>query len=106
MTSNEAGTGLPAGHFDGFVHTDFTRETAEGRLDPSANSAEVNDAPPCHFTPIGLREIAELGGFKREYVDTLRHRGRLPEPRWIVSGSPVWLKTDIEEWIAGRKGPA
>lgn len=48
--------------------------------------------------PVGIIEIAERLGVKRQTVDTWRLRGLLPEPRWTVGGRPCWDWTDIEAW--------
>jgi hypothetical protein len=32
-----------------------------------------------------------------------RHRGLLPEPKWVVSGQPAWNWVDVEAW-AKRTG--
>lgn len=48
--------------------------------------------------PVGLDEIAKELGVKRTTADQWRHRGVLPEPAWTVSGSPVWIWSDIEVW--------
>jgi ParB family chromosome partitioning protein len=59
----------------------------------AANSTvdEVND-------PVGTREIAELLKVKAPTVEMWRHRGLLPEPRWVISGTPIWEATEIEQW--------
>jgi hypothetical protein len=53
--------------------------------------------------PVGLAEIAAMLGLKRQSVDVIRHRGGLPEARWIVSGRPLWcLRCDILPFARGR----
>ena len=58
---------------------------------------------PTHPAILGIPEIAELAGFPRSYVDTLRHRGRLPEPAWTIGGRPAWDRQVIEEWLKVRR---
>jgi predicted DNA-binding transcriptional regulator AlpA len=48
--------------------------------------------------PVGLVEIATRLGRSRGVVDVWRHRGLLPEPRWIVGGRPAWDWSDITAW--------
>jgi hypothetical protein len=51
------------------------------------------------FDPVGLAEISERLEVQRQTVDAWRHRGRLPEPRSVLSGNPLWdWKLDIEPW--------
>lgn len=55
-----------------------------------------NDLQQCD--PVGLAEIAERLGVKRETAGMWRHRDLLPEPRWTVSGAPAWHWPDVEAW--------
>jgi predicted DNA-binding transcriptional regulator AlpA len=48
--------------------------------------------------PVGLEEIAERLAVKRATADRWRSRGVLPEPLWLVSGSPLWPWAVIEAW--------
>lgn len=48
--------------------------------------------------PVGLAEIAERLGVRRQTANAWRHRGLLPEPRWTVSGAPAWNWSDVEVW--------
>lgn len=48
--------------------------------------------------PVGVLEIAERLGCKRETVAMWGYRGLLPEPPWRVSGQPAWDWAEIEEW--------
>jgi hypothetical protein len=53
---------------------------------------------------VGLNEIADRLGVERSTPDRWRYRGLLPEPRLIVSGTPLWdWDNDIEPW-ARRTG--
>jgi len=57
--------------------------------------------------PVGLVEIAERLGVKRETANQWSWRGLLPAPRWTVSGAPAWdWRLDIEPWArsTGRLG--
>lgn len=53
-------------------------------------------------TPVGIPEIAQRLGVKRETVDTWRFRQLLPEPRWTVGGRPAWNWPDVERWARER----
>lgn len=57
-------------------------------------------------TPVGIPEIASLLGYKRQTVDVWRSNRRLPEPDWMVGGSPAWAWRTIREWAikTGRLG--
>jgi len=50
------------------------------------------------MTPVGIVEIADRLGVERGTVDQWRHRGLLPEPRWVVGGRPAWNLDDIHDW--------
>lgn len=63
--------------------------------------AWVSDHRP--VDPVGLAEIADRLGVQRQTVDTWRHRGLLPEPRWTVGGRPAWDWPTIRAW-AERTG--
>ena len=47
---------------------------------------------------VGPIEIADRLGVERATVDKWRQRDVLPNPTLMVSGSPVWLWTVINEW--------
>jgi predicted site-specific integrase-resolvase len=49
--------------------------------------------------PVGLAEIADRLGVKRQTADNWQQRGVLPPPRWTVGGRPAWSwQRDIEPW--------
>jgi predicted site-specific integrase-resolvase len=48
--------------------------------------------------PVGLVEIAERLGVKRQTANMWRFRGLLPDPPWVVSGQPCWAWETIEAW--------
>ena len=83
------------------------RETAPGDEPGALPRAGRRESDPtatgCDCTPIGLSEIGALLGVKRATVDTWRHRGILPAPRWTVSGRPAWNLSDVLAW-AERTG--
>lgn len=51
---------------------------------------------PCDL--VGTNEVADLLHVERRTVNIWRQRGRLPDPHALVSGTPVWLRPDIEAW--------
>jgi predicted DNA-binding transcriptional regulator AlpA len=63
-----------------------------------AAQAEVAPKVAQRAELVGIPEVAELLGVKRETVDKWRRRGRLPEPGWVVGGSPVWEAGEIRAW--------
>lgn len=48
--------------------------------------------------PVGLAEIAQRLGVKRETAKMWHYRGLLPPSRWTVSGIPAWDWRDVEKW--------
>lgn len=50
--------------------------------------------------PVGSDDIAQRLGVQRDTVKMWRHRGLLPEPKWLVSGRPCWNWPDIAKWAA------
>ena len=51
---------------------------------------------------IGLREAAAMLGWDPRRVTTYRQRGSFPEPIQQLAAGPVWLKSQIEEFITNR----
>lgn len=52
-----------------------------------------------------LYTYAEIAAGTRLAVAKLRvwsHRGKLPDPDYIVGQSPAWLPASIEPWIAAQ----
>lgn len=48
--------------------------------------------------PLGVNEIAELLEAKVGTVRMWRARRIFPEPRWVLSGTPVWERATVEAW--------
>lgn len=48
--------------------------------------------------PVGLKEIADRLGVKRQTANVWHFRKLLPEPRWVVSGSPAWDWQEVKDW--------
>jgi hypothetical protein len=48
--------------------------------------------------PVGVMEIAERLGVKRQTVAMWKLRGLLPEPKGVVSGQPAWDYPDVLSW--------
>ena len=56
---------------------------------------------------MGVQEIAARIGVSRQRVDELhRTDGTFPEPVAVLAAGRIWLKGDIEEWIARRRPSA
>lgn len=53
--------------------------------------------------PVGLQEISQRLGVRRQTVDMWRHRKIMPEPRWRVGGRPAWRWIDIYTWNLERR---
>ena len=53
---------------------------------------------------MGLTEIAKHTGLSRQTVDTWHHRGKLPEPDWIIPSRPIWQAETIHAWWAETNG--
>ncbi len=75
---------------------------AEAAVNDSATLDEVKN-------PVGIQEIAQRLNVKEQTVSMWRFRsdqGKLPvpmpEPRWVISGVPIWEWSDIEKWDAKR----
>lgn len=72
--------------------------------DPRADSggtermAAMADHPPSPVEPVGMIEIAERLGVRRQTVQQWRFRGLLPDPAWTISGDPAWDWAVIEHW--------
>lgn len=51
---------------------------------------------------VGMTEIAQMLGARRQTVGIWRLRGLLPAPATELAMGPVWFRSDIEEWAANR----
>jgi predicted DNA-binding transcriptional regulator AlpA len=47
-------------------------------------------------------EVAAYLGVEPDTVGAYRSRGQMPEPTYF-GRSPMWLRTEIEKWAAGRR---
>lgn len=52
----------------------------------------------CHPDLVGLVEIADLLEVERQTPRAWRLRGVLPDPDYVISGTPVWRRATIERW--------
>jgi transcriptional regulator with XRE-family HTH domain len=50
----------------------------------------------------GLAEVAELLGVSRERVRQLRAEPGFPEPVAELQATPLWRRSDVATWDAGR----
>ena len=48
--------------------------------------------------PVGMSEIAQRLGVRRNTVDSWKQRDILPKPWWLVGGRPGWPWPVIEQW--------
>lgn len=48
--------------------------------------------------PIGPQEIATLLDVKVDTVHTWQRRRIMPAPKWIISGVPLWTRSQINQW--------
>ena len=48
---------------------------------------------------IGQNEIAELAGVALTTVRKWRHRYEFPAPVSRLAIGPVWLRSDVEDWL-------
>jgi hypothetical protein len=77
-------------------------------MSPSANMAAVlREARLATVDPVGLIDIAVRLDVAIDTPQKWAQRGVLPDPRWYVSGGPVWDWTDIVDWCkaTGRHNP-
>lgn len=51
---------------------------------------------------LGLKEAAEILGWKKQQVITYMKRGVFPEPYQRLAAGPLWLRKTIEEYKASR----
>ena len=47
---------------------------------------------------VGIQEIAAMLGVAAMTPVEWRRRGKLPEPEWVISARPIWLRETIVEW--------
>jgi predicted site-specific integrase-resolvase len=54
--------------------------------------------------PMGVAEVADMLGVKRDTVDKWLFRGLL-EPRWRLVAGPIFERADVEQWAeaTGRR---
>lgn len=53
----------------------------------------------------GIEDVAEYLGIEKNTAYMQKHRGKIPEPEWVVSGRPIWRANVIRKWFEkGAKG--
>lgn len=53
---------------------------------------------------LGIQEIAELTGLKEQTLRQYRSEDKLPMADAVISGSPLWSKETILNWVElGKK---
>lgn len=50
----------------------------------------------------GIDDVAKYLGITATAAYTWRHRGKLPDPEWIVSGRPIWRPATIRKWAKAQ----
>ena len=55
----------------------------------------VNDKPKL----IGVAEFGDMVGQARSAIIQLKHRGKLPNPDYVISNTPIWLKDTVVSWL-------
>lgn len=48
-------------------------------------------------------QVARLVGVSSRAIQMHRQRGTIPEPDAHVGRTPVWFRTSIDRWLAGRR---
>lgn len=51
------------------------------------------------------RDVAELAGLTLNTVHTYRCSGRLPAPSTYIGRTPLWERTQVEDWLSQRRPP-
>jgi hypothetical protein len=55
---------------------------------------------------LGMEDVARELGITENTAAVWRHRGKLPEADWIISGRPIWRASVIRRWRARELHPA
>ena len=50
------------------------------------------------MTLIGVKDVARILGISEGAVRARLHRGTIPPPHQVVSGSPLWKEAQIQAW--------
>lgn len=71
----------------------------------SADKASVRPGGSLVWTGdiMGRAEVLELLGVSRQMMDRYRREYGFPEPVARVSGSPIWLRSQVEPWLANHR---
>lgn len=79
---------------------DYNGDVADKPAEPVRQTPRptVDQVAPLEVDPVGQREIGHRLGERPQTVSQWHFRGRLPPPRWTVSGRPAWNWPDIEQW--------
>tara|TARA_R100000808_G_C2096907_1_gene115340 strand:- start:594 stop:800 length:207 start_codon:yes stop_codon:yes gene_type:complete len=48
---------------------------------------------------LGVAEIGKMVGHDRSTIIQWKHKGKLPEPDYVISKTPIWLKDTIVSWL-------
>lgn len=84
--------------------------TRDSATIPGTGGVGSNDVPPLSETssPVielaDYREIASMAGTTMGTVRSWRGRVQdgFPPPNFVISNKPLWLREDIEAWLASR----
>lgn len=52
---------------------------------------------------VGPIELAALFDVTRGWIDNLRWRGEMLEPFDVISGRPIWIRSEVEAWWVERQ---
>ena len=66
------------------------------------HAAESAELAAADATLVGPQELACAFGVTQACIHQWRHRGRLPEPQWIISGVPIWTWGAVADLVAER----
>ncbi|HKO20072.1 MAG TPA: hypothetical protein VJU82_14410 [Acidobacteriaceae bacterium] len=49
---------------------------------------------------VGMAEITAMLGVSRQRAYAIAHRPDFPEPQAVIKAGAIWLRADVERWIA------
>jgi predicted DNA-binding transcriptional regulator AlpA len=70
-------------------------------------SGPTPDGPDPDLSSVTLirkRRLAQVLNVNPWTIDRWRRQGKFPEPVWLSDTMPCWRISDVENWVASRKG--